>query len=177
MKIYASALTLAIAAISILLFPATASAQFVAGSNASTTISADHADYQGDITILTGQVDVRQADVRILADKMTVYSAGSGGLSQSGFSKIVAEGHFYYLTSDQEVRGDKGVYTKVNDTFVVTGDVILKQKDGNVVTGDTLHYNITTRNAKVVGTCKGRRCGSEGRVNILIKNSQNLSGS
>ena len=169
-------LKLAIAAIGIMALPSIAHAQFSTDSNAPTTIAADHADYRGATTILTGGVDVRQGDVRVLADKMTVYSSGSGGIGQGDFSRIVAEGSFYYLTSDQEVRGEKGVYTKADDTFVVTGDVILKQAGGNVVTGDKLYYNLTSRNARVVGTCKGRRCGAKGRVNILIKNAQSASG-
>ena len=164
-----------ILAAALMALPNVAHAQFASGSKAPTTISADHADYRGATTILTGGVDVRQGDVRVLADKMTIYSSSAGGLGQNDFSRIVAEGSFYYLTSDQEVRGEKGVYTKADDTFVVTGDVILKQADGNVVTGDKLFYNLTTQNARVVGTCKGRRCGAKGRVNILIKNAQSTT--
>ena len=158
------------------IFPMAAAAQFIPGSNAATTISADHADYRGDQTVLTGQVDVRQGDIRVLADKMTVYSTGQGSLAQSGFSRIVAEGNFYYLTGDQEVRGEKGVYTKTDNTFVVTGNVILRQKDGNVITGDKLYYNLDTKHARVVGSCSGRRCGSNGRVNILIQNTKSMAG-
>jgi len=156
--------------------PMTAHAQFVQNSSAPTTISADNAEYQGTTTILTGAVDVRQGDVRIIADKMTVFSTTSGGLSENNFSRIVAEGNFYYLTSEQELRGERGVYTKVDDTFEVSGDVILKQADGNVVTGETLYYNLGTQHARVVGTCKGRKCGSKGRVNILIKNTGSVTG-
>lgn len=163
-------MTLSVSIIAMMVMPATAYAQFNAGSNAPTTITADKADYQGEMTILTGGVDVRQGDVRIVADKMTVFTSG-GGLTESNFDRIVAEGNFYYLTADQEVRGENGVYTKEDDTFLVSGGVILKQQDGNVVTGDKLYYNLTTRNARVVGTCEGRKCGSEGRVNILIKNT------
>lgn len=139
------------------------------GSNASTNIQADDLDYMGDVAILTGQVDLRQGDVRVLTDKMFIHFKGE--LAGGDFSKVIADGNFYYLTSEQEVRGSHGVYTKIDDTFVVTGDVILKQSDGNVVTGDKLYYNLGTRKARVVGTCKGRKCGAKGRVNILIKNS------
>jgi lipopolysaccharide export system protein LptA len=151
--------------------PLTAHAQFDTRSNVPTKITADSADYQSDRTILTGAVDVRQGDVRIIADKMTVFTSGAGGLDAGSFDKIIAEGNFYYLTSDQEVRGENGVYTKENETFVVSGDVILKQADGNVVTGDKLFYNLKTESARVVGTCSGRKCGATGRVNILIKNT------
>ena len=156
--------------------PLTAHAQFDTRSNAPTKITADVADYQSDRTILTGAVDVRQGDVRIIADKMTVFTSGSGGLNAGSFDRIIAQGNFYYLTSDQEVRGEIGVYTKENETFVVSGDVILKQADGNVVTGDKLFYNLQTESARVVGTCNGRKCGSTGRVNILIKNTNSATG-
>jgi len=150
-------------------------AQFASDSSAPISISADNASYQGEKTILTGGVDVRQGDVRVLADKMTVYSAAAGALNQNDISRIVAQGNFYYLTPEQDVRGDNGVYTRTNDTFVVTGNVIMKQAEGNVITGDKLIYNLTTKNAVVIGNCKGRKCGSTGRVNILIKNTENTS--
>ena len=153
-----------------------AQAQFVSDSSVPIMISADNADYQQNKTILTGAVDVRQGDVRILADKMIVFTSGDNGRPENNFSRIVAEGNFYYINSDQEVRGNRGVYTRVNDTFEVSGGVILRQKDGNILTGEKLYYNLQTRNARVVGTCKGRSCGSEGRVNILIQNTGSVAG-
>lgn len=153
-----------------------AHAQFAPNSKAPINGSADNADYRANMTVLTGQVDVRQGDVRILSDVMKIHSA-RGGATQGGafdnVSKIEAIGNFYYITPEQEVRGNQGVYQQATDTFTVTGDVILLQGDDNVVTGDTLIYNLTTNQAKVIGSCKGRRCGSTGRVNILIKNTDN----
>lgn len=155
------------------LFAPHAAAQFSTNSNAPVTGSADDVDYRPNLTVFSGQVDVRQGEVRILCDKMRVHttSAVGGGNAIGGASKIEAIGNFYYLTPDQEVRGQQGVYLKSDETFVVTGDVILLQGEGNVVTGDKLVYDLNTRNAKVEGTCKGRRCGSKGRVNILLKNT------
>lgn len=176
MKIGWNTIKAGLAGVSLICLPVTAHAQFDTRSNAPTNITADSADYQSDRTILTGAVDVRQGDVRIIADKMTVFTSGAGGLTAGSFDKIIAEGNFYYLTSDQEVRGESGIYTKENETFVVSGDVILKQADGNVVTGDKLFYNLQTESARVVGTCTGRKCGSTGRVNILIKNTNGATG-
>lgn len=148
-------------------------AQFSTNSNLPAKISADDADYKPGLTILTGQVDVRQGDNRVLSDKMNIYTTSSTGQNGTldGADKIEAIGSFYFLTPEQEVRGDKGVYLKSTETFTVTGNVILLQGEDNIVTGDTLIYDLKDGSAKVVGSCKGRRCGSKGRVNILLKNT------
>lgn len=155
-----------------------ASAQFATDSNAPIKGSADNVDYRQEVTVLSGQVDIRQADVRILADVMRIYS-GSKSIGAEAFNdvrRIEAVGNFYYITPDQEVRGEKGVYESSADTFTVTGDVILLQGKDNIVTGDKLIYKLNESQARVVGTCKGRKCGRKGRVNILIKNSGESSG-
>ena len=150
---------------------APAHAQFVSNSSAPIRATSDFAVSQDGKTVLSGAVDVRQGDVRVLADKMELFTDGGGSLSENGFSRAIAQGNFYYLTPTQEVRGERGVYTSEDDTFEISGGVILKQSDGSVVTGEKLYYNLQTEQARVVGTCKGRKCGSKGRVNILIKNT------
>lgn len=159
-------------ALSLLSLPGLAQAQFSSQSGADTVIDADNAVTVNGVTTLTGQVDIRQGDARLLADKVVIYNrANSGaGMNSSSIERVIATGNFYYLTEEQEVRGDKGVYTQADDGFVVTGDVILLQ-DGNVVTGSRLDYNLTTRDAKVSGDCKGRKCPRSARVKILIKNT------
>ena len=161
--------------IALMTLPATASAQFSTDSSSPVTGSADDVDYRPNLTIFSGQVDVRQGDVRILSDKMRVHTTNgsSGSESIDGAHKIEALGNFYYLTPNQEVRGDKGIYLKSTETFTVTGDVVLLQGDGNVVTGDKLVYNLNDGTAIVKGSCQGRKCGSKGRVNILLKNTNN----
>lgn len=177
MKIIKASMKSIILFFGLLLWAGAAQAQFASGSSSPINISADNVAYAGDKSILTGGVDVRQGDVRVLSDTMTVFTAGGGSLGQGDISKIIAVGNFYYLTTDQSVRGKQGIYTRSDDTFVVTGNVIMKQADGSVITGEKLFYNLTTQNARVVGTCKGRKCGSKGRVNILIKNAQNAANS
>jgi len=162
---------LALAALS-LVIPTSAQAQFARGGNAPIEAGADDILNKNGVTILSGQVDVRQGGTRILSDTMKIYGGATGLGSSSGgdVSRIEATGNFYYLTPEQEVRGNNGVYTRESDTFTVTGDVILLQGE-NVVTGDTLIYNLQTEEARVVSSCKGRKCGSKGRVKILIKNT------
>jgi len=161
------------AALLVTAMPLTANAQFARNNNAPIEATADDIVNTAGTTTLTGQVDVRQGDTRILADKMKIFGGvvGAGGSSAaSDISRIEATGNFYYLTPEQEVRGNNGVYVQATDTFTITGNVILLQGE-NIVTGETLIYNLTTEEARVVGTCKGRRCGAKGRVKILLKNT------
>lgn len=169
--------TLCAAAMLALALPAVAQAQFAMNSDAPTNGSADSVQFVNNIYILSGQVDIRQADVRILADDMKIYPT-SGRASSLGdanpfgdIDRIEAVGNFFYITPEQELTGQQGVYERVKDSFTVTGNVILLQGEDNVVTGDRLVYNLSTNQATVTGSCKGRRCGSQGRVNILIKNN------
>ena len=164
--------------LSALMVPSMALAQFSADSSADTILLADDTVYSNGSTKLSGQVDIRQGDVRLLADEVEIFSSGGSGgglVSTDGIIRIIATGNFYYITPEQEVRGEKGVYTAATDSFDVTGDVVLLQQD-SVVTGERLKYNLTTRAAEVVSDCKGRKCGKGRRVSILIRSTDSAQG-
>jgi len=164
--------------VSVIALPSMAFAQFSTDSSADTILLADDiVSAKGRVT-LSGQADIRQGDVRLLADEVVIFTTeGSGNslVSTDGITRIIATGNFYYITPEQEVRGDKGIYTASTDSFSVTGDVVLLQED-SVVTGERLNYNLTTRAAQVVGDCKGRKCGKGRRVAILVRSSDNSQG-
>lgn len=172
-KLYSHVLRSLIVAGSGLMVSVTASAQFSTDNSAPIDAGADSIFYEEGLIRLAGQVDVRQGEVRILSDRMDIYTGRQNNtdLDAQDFDKVVASGNFYYLTPEQEVRGENGVYEAKTETFTVTGNVILLQGEDNVITGDRLIYNLSNNEARIVGTCKGRRCGRKGRVNILIKNS------
>jgi len=153
-------------------------AQFSTNSGQDTVLDADDVASSKGVVTLSGQAEIRQGDVRLLAETVRIYTGGNNegiGISNtSSIDRIEAEEDFYYLTATQEVRGQKGVYTQADNNFVVTGDVILLQDD-NIVTGDSLTYNLDTEEARVVSNCKGRKCGRNNRVRVLIKNSGNTS--
>ena len=173
MRLTSTALATALA-----LFATPALAQFAGTGGGDIQLYADDVVNTGGVTTLRGQVDARQGDVRILADEMLIYSkartASSGGPSLGAnvgdIDRIVATGNFYSVTSEQEVRGDKGVYTADTEQFDVTGNVVLVQ-DESVVRGNRLIYDLKTERARVLSDCKGRRCGTQRRVAILIKNT------
>lgn len=168
--IYSAVITGALCAV-----PAIASAQFATNSGQDIELYADDIVSAQGVTTLTGQADIRQGDVRLLADKVKIFSNRAAGgaavaAAASDISRVEATGNFYYLTAEQEVRGEKGVYVAQTDTFTVTGDVILLQ-GGSVVTGTKLVYNVGTEQATVTSDCKGRKCGTSRRVSVLIKNT------
>jgi len=154
-----------------LTLPLSANAQFASNNGQDTIIGADDSERVGDLIILSGQVDIRQGDTRLLADKIVLTTGGDQN-KNSGIKSAVATGNFYYITSSQEVRGDKGVFDGASDIFTVTGDVVLLQDD-SVVTGSKLVYNVATEKAQVTSDCKGRKCGPRRRVSILIKSNGN----
>ena len=175
MKLLLSTLLFSAATLAV---PTAAFAQFSSDSSAPTVLNADNASTENGIITLTGQADIRQGDVRLLADKVQIYTTDGGGgglIASSDFTRVVATGNFYYITPDQEVRGNRGVYTRADESFVVTGDVILLQDD-SVVTGKQLNYNLQTREAKVGGDCRGRKCGKGQRVSILIRSTDSAQG-
>lgn len=148
---------------------APAMAQFAFGGDAPIAVDADRAEYKGQLTILTGQVQVVQEDVRILSDRMDLYRADLGGGRLGDVTRIDATGNFYYITPQEEVRGEKGVYEQDKDRITVTGNVVLKDSEGNLASADRLVYDLTTKEAFLDGNCKGRQC-PDGRIKILIPN-------
>ncbi|MDI7775876.1 LptA/OstA family protein [Asticcacaulis sp. EMRT-3] len=109
---------------------------------------------------LDGRVEIIQNDSRLRADHVVItYLPGQTANSMGPIDTITATGNIYYVTPDSTMKGDKAVYTKSNDTMVVTGDVILQQGQ-NVMTGNRLvsqvSAHITTLDANPTSSGPGR---------------------
>lgn len=107
------------------------------------SFGADAGEYVGNTVTLRGRAELIQGDNRLRADRVS-------GLSQTGESRIEAEGNVYFVTPAQTIRGDRAIYTTADDMIVVTGDVILTQGQ-NVLTGSRLTYNVRTETARIEG--------------------------
>jgi len=123
-----------------------------------------HMDEMNHTQTLNGRVEVIQDDSRLRADKVVITrQAGPNG---SGFGEIItieASGNVYYVTPDSTMKGDQAVYTKATDSMVMTGDVILTQKQ-NVTTGTRLVYDLTNKTT----TFDAPKNGGMGRVKAII---------
>jgi len=155
----------------LLLASAPVSAQFGFGGDGLIDVKATEATYKGSITILTGDVIVKQDGAVITADKMTIYRAESANsrtaLKLGEITRIVAEGNFVYTAPENTVTGDRGIYKRSLRQIDVFGNVRLKQSAGNVVTSDTLFYDLKTKRARFKNECTGQNCG---RINFELNN-------
>jgi len=157
----------------LLIWSLPASAQISSGGDDPIDVKAQRATYKGARTVLSGDVRVEQAGAVILSDRMDLFRA-QGGRAEGSFvqlgniNRIVAVGNFKYITSQNNVTGDKGVYERDKNIITVTGNVKFTQDNGNTVTGNKMIYDLTTSRARVDGNCSGRDCDRDERVVIKI---------
>jgi lipopolysaccharide export system protein LptA len=103
--------------------------------------------------VLVGDVDIVQNDARLRADRITLTfsrstsaanGGGGGGLGSGDIESMVAEGEVYYVRPAQSARGNRAVYNTAADNVTFTGNVVVAS-DENVIRGETLVLNITSR--------------------------------
>ncbi len=129
-----------------------AAAQDVSGKNGPVQVGGDnwHADQSIHTEYWDGRVQVQQDDARLFADHIKLIHAGGGpnGDSKSwgDVIRMEASGNVYYVTEDRTMNGDNAVYTKDDDTVVITGAKVILKQGQNVMTGTRLvsHPNAGT---------------------------------
>lgn len=173
--IYSVALLSCVVFGSLLASPAAAQVSF--GNDSPINVKAERATYRGALTVLSGDVRVTQKDATILADRMDLHRneiASSGTetnedtIKLGNINRIVAVGNFKYITPENNVTGDKGVYERDKEIITVTGNARFVQNNGNTVTGNKMIYDLNTNRARIDGNCTGRDCESNDRVKINI---------
>lgn len=138
-------------------------------------VKANRAVYYGGTTDLFGNVVVDQDDSIIYSDEMKILRdrAGpraTGTIRLGTVREIISTGNFRYLSTDNDVRGDKGVYLRDNSTMTVTGDVTVVQPSGDTVSTDSLVYDTVTETIRFSGQCRGRACGDNERTRVTFGN-------
>jgi len=159
--------------ICLLALPHSAIAQVSFGGDDPIDVKAERAAYKGPKTTLSGDVDVRQGTSRIVSDEMDLFRQKIKDDSERGFkygnvNRIVAKGNFRYITPENSVKGNRGVYERNKDIITVTGDVTFTQKNGNSASGEELEYDLKTNRAKFKSKCSGQECDQGDRVKITI---------
>ncbi|MBN1883226.1 MAG: LPS export ABC transporter periplasmic protein LptC [Deltaproteobacteria bacterium] len=102
----------------------------------------------------TGGVSASHKDAVLTAGTITVYFAGDiGGMGD--IKKITADGNVRFVRSD--IRGNAGhlVFDYENEKLTLTGSPTLWRGD-DMVTGETLTYDLNTKVSTATGTGDGR---------------------
>lgn len=118
--------------------------------------------YYGTRTDLRGDVRVKQDGAVLTSDEMDIYrirKSGSteGSLKLGAIQRIEAEGNFHYVTAENDIRGQRGVYERNKKVLTVTGNVILIQPGGNRVETQKLVYDTRTKQVSFSGEKSGER--------------------
>jgi lipopolysaccharide export system protein LptA len=140
----------------------------ISADNGTFVNSACESTWSGSAEVLQGTSRLRANTIRAFFKK----KPGDGGAPARGASaaaglpggpqsncgateRIEAEGDVFYVTPDQNARGDRAIYTADNDQIVMTGNVIVVQGK-NVIHGDRLTIHVATRAAQMESEARGR---------------------
>ena len=124
--------------------------------------------------IYTGNVVATQGDAKLKASILTIFltpkkTDDTTAPSNNSVQRMLAAGPVVLIQRDQVGTGDSGVYDKVANTVVLTGNVTLSQGP-NVTKGDKLIYDLRSGQAVVRG-------GATGGVKSMFLPSSNPGGS
>jgi lipopolysaccharide export system protein LptA len=106
--------------------------------------------------------------MKILRDQAN--GGGAGTLRLGAVREIIGTGNFRYVSDENDVRGDKGVYERDKSLMTVTGTVTVVQPGGNTVSTDRLVYDTISETIRFSGQCNGRNCDTGERTRIVIEN-------
>ncbi len=158
---------------------AAASAQDVSGKGGPVQVGGDnwHADQSVHTEYWDGRVEVQQDGARLRADHIKLIHAGGGDSGDSkAWGEVVrmeAQGNVYYVTEDRTMTGDNAVYTKADDTVVITGGNVILKQGQNVMTGTRL---VAHPNAGTSTFDSSQDSTNHGRVRAVIYPDQDANG-
>ena len=147
-----------------------------AGAQTATTtggpiqIEADSVDIrpQDRVVFLSGNAVVIQNGNALRSNTLRVTYRGEPGADGSQIDKVFADTEVFYITPNERVRGDNGVFDATNNTITIRGRVVVTQ-GRSVVQGSELVVNTVTRQSRMRSV--------DGRVRaVFFQNPQARSG-
>ncbi len=128
-------------------------------SNAPVDYAADRIELQDrqDRVVLSGNVDIKQGDLRMRAARTTVAYTNEGSLK---IQRIDATGGVFVTRGKESARGDVAVYDFNRRIITMVGDVRLN-RNGDTLNGGRLVIDLATGVSRVDGKATG---SSGGRV-------------
>ncbi len=100
--------------------------------------------------IYTGNVVVKKGDFTLFADKMYVFFKQNSKDKKSKIDKIIAIGNVHFTKGVYKGKAEKLEYYEDKKIIKLIGNAVL-EKEGNIIEGDVIVYNLFTEEAKVSG--------------------------
>ena len=118
-------------------------------SNAPVDVTADRIEVQdrSDRAIFAGNVNVRQASLTLLTDRLTVAYSSAGGVQ---IRRLDAAGGVVVRSPSETARGSFGVYDLDSKLITLIGDVQLT-RGGSQINGSRLVIDLTSGRAVIDG--------------------------
>ena len=111
------------------------------------------------VAIFKGDVNVRQNNALLKAQRIKVFYTGGAGAGAQDISRIEAGGKVFVSSGDQVATGDRAVFDMKKEQLTVTGKVVLS-RGANVIEGERLEIDLKTGKA---------RFRSPSRIRMLIQ--------
>lgn len=109
--------------------------------------------YRGDAEAVQGQTRLRCSEIRLVSRNSSRPSTGTP-IAGGDIERYECDGPVYYVTPTEQAKGDAAVFTAVNDTIVLTGNVVVQQGQ-NVAQGHRLTINTSTRDTRLEAATAG----------------------
>ncbi|MFC3213367.1 MULTISPECIES: LptA/OstA family protein [Novosphingobium] len=112
-------------------------------SNAPVDYAADRIELQDrqDRVILSGNVDVKQADLRLRAARTVVNFTNQGSMQ---IQRITASGGVTVSRPNETATGDVGIYDFNQKIITMTGNATIKRSNGDVLRGGRLVVDLNS---------------------------------
>jgi len=135
------------------------------------------ADKKGTATFV-GNVIVVQGDVRMRADRLTVYYASKQGNGGNRISKIKATGSVHVSAPDEQSASGNWAEYEVATRRINMGDSVVLRQGKNVIRGTRLFVDLNSGESRVVGSksAEGTENGANGRVKGLFQPPEDKQG-
>ncbi|KMS52723.1 hypothetical protein V474_24585 [Novosphingobium barchaimii LL02] len=136
-------------------------AQVLSGHNSDAPVdyAADRIELQDkqNRVVLTGNVDVKQAELRLRAARTVVNFTNAGSMQ---IQRITASGGVVVTRSDEVATGDVGIYDFNQKIITMTGNATIKRGNGDTLRGGRLVVDLKSGVSSASGGQGGRVSGT-----------------
>jgi lipopolysaccharide export system protein LptA len=124
--------------------------------------------------VLTGDVVITQAELRLTADRTLMAYTDTGKLT---LQRVDATGHVVVTRNDEKASGDVAVYDLNRKVITMVGHVVLNRRNGDTLGGGRLVIDLNTGVSSIDGHTANAGGGQPGQPGQPAGGAGRVSGS